>query len=248
MEYTEVRAAIDAIIGAIREGKYEVCYEEANNIWECTAPDGRTFYKVVDMDGIKTSTDFGTCYVYVNEYSFTCDLGTGEYESSLFDDIENKYTLADGTTVKGDDLIEEIIDAFNHTDDICFGEYSSMDEQMEIFAMINNIKDPEYYWCEDSDCPIDIEDKWTEFTPPIKLGYGTVVFNGEEYDFVEKADEEAEEGVHAVRRGEAANDEGYFKTVLLTVEFGEGGKINVTACEESEDLYNAVECEIEEGW
>ena len=158
MEYSEVRAAIDEIINAIKEGKYDVSFDEPNGIKKCTAPDGRTFYKVVDMDGVKSSNDFGTCYVDVNGHSFSCDLETGEYESDFFDDIEDEYVLEDGTTVDKDDLIEEIIDAFNDTDDIYFGEYTDVADQMAVFAHINKIDNPEYYWFEDRDCPVDVDE------------------------------------------------------------------------------------------
>ena len=245
MDYSKARSAIDEIINAIKDGKYEVSFDEANNIRECTAPDGRTFYKVVDMDGVKSSNDFGTCYVDVNGYSFSCDLGTGEYESDFFDDIEEEYTLEDGTTVDKDDLIEEIIDAFNDTDDIYFGEYTEMDAQMEVFAKINKIEDPEYYWCEDSDCPIDVDDDWNDFTKPEDLGYGSVTYNGQEYYLVDEPTGEDGEELHAVSSKATSSDSGYYDTVLLTVNHGDNDEIIVTSCEESEDEYNAVDGYVE---
>ena len=241
MEYSEVRAAIDEILNAIKEGKYEVSFDEANNIRECTAPDGRTFYKVVDMDDAKSSNDFGTCYVDVNGYSFSCDLGTGEYESDFFDDLEEEYTLEDGTTVDKDELIEEIIDTFNDTDDIYFGEYTDMDAQMEVFAKINKIEDPEYYWCEDSDCPVDIDDGWNDFTKPEDLGYGSVTYNGEEYYLVDEPTGEDGEELHAVSSKATSSDSGDFDTVLLTVNHGDNDELIVTSSEECDDTYNAVD-------
>lgn len=52
MDYEEVLEAIDDIIDALKKGDYEVSYGDPSFIRECTAPDGRTFYKIVDIDDI----------------------------------------------------------------------------------------------------------------------------------------------------------------------------------------------------
>ena len=243
MDYSEVKELIDRIVKAIQNGKYKVSYEEPNNIRVCTAPDGRVFYKFVDMDDAKSSNDYGSCYVYVEEHGFTCDLGTGEYESGFFDEIDEEYELEDGSSVSKDELIERVIDAFNDRDDIYFGEYSDMDSQMKIYAKINGIKDPEYYWCEDDYCPVDIDDDWIDYTEPSDLDYGTVQFGDREYYLVEEPNNEEGEQLHAVDCDEKPDDEGHFKTVLLSIHYDKDGKIEVTACEESEDWYSAVD-----GW
>ncbi len=245
MEYRDVKASIDRIVKAIKKGDYKVSYEEPNNIRECTAPDGRTFYKQVDMDDARSSNEFGSCTVDVGGYEFSCDWETGEYESDLFDDIDEEYELEDGSHICKEDLIELVIDALNEREDIFFGEYSDMDSQMDLYAMINHIKDPEYYWYEDDSCPVDINDGWIDYTEPSKLDYGTVRFGGREYYLVEEPNNEEGEQLHAVDCDAVADDEGLFNTVLLEVSYLKDGEIKVTACEASDDFYNAVEGGIE---
>ena len=245
MEYSELRAAIDEIINAIKEGKYKVSFDVSNNIRECTAPDGRTFYKIVDMDDAQSSNDYGTCYVDVNGYSFSCDLETGEYESDFFDDIEDEYTLEDGTIVDRDDLIEEVIDAFDDTDDIYFGVYKDIDAQMEIFAKIYKIENPEYYSRWDGDCPVDIYDDWNDFTKPEDLDYGSVTYNGDVYYLVDEPTGEDGEELHAVSSKATSSDDGCYDTVLLTVNHGDNDETVVTGCVESDDVYNALEGHVE---
>lgn len=245
MDYSEVRQIIDDIVKAVKKGKYQVDVDEPNNLWKCTAPDGRTFYKFVDMDGVKSSNDFGSCRVDVEGYSFSCDLGNGDYESDFFDELEDEYELEDGSTINKDELIEEVIDAFNDRDDIWFGEYSDMDWQMDIYAKVNNIKNPEYYWCDDSDCPVDIDDSWGSYTEPKNLEYGTVYFKSCKYYLVEDPNEEEGEQLHAVHCKAAPDDQGRFSTVLLTINKLKSGKIKVTECEDCDDEYNAAEGYIE---
>lgn len=245
MEYNEVREMMGKIIKSIKKGTYKISIDEANNIRSCTAPNGRTFYKVVDMDGVKSSNDFGTFYVEVEGYSFSCDLGTGEYESDFFDEMEEEYTLDDDTTVEKDELIDELIEVFNSREDIWFGEYAEMDWQMEIYAQFHNIKDPEYYWCEDSDCPVDIDDDWYSYTAPKDLGIGTVYYNHRKYYLVEDPTEEDGEQLHAVHCQSVPDDQGLFPTVLLTMEYKKNGKKVVVECEECDEQFNAAEGYIE---
>lgn len=245
MEYNEVNEIVDKILKAVKKGKYSVSFDEPNNINTCTAPDGRTFYKFVDMDGVKSSNDFGSCNVKVEGYSFSCDLGNGDYESDFFDEIEDEYELEDGSVVTKDEIEEEIIDAFNDRKDIWFGEYTDMDWQIEIFAKANNIKEPEYYWCEDDDCPVDIDDSWSGYQPPEDLDYGTVYYKRCKYYLVEETNNEEGEQLHAVHCKEVADDHGLFTTVLMTVSYQKEGKIKVIDCEECDDMYNAVEGYVE---
>lgn len=160
MEYKEATKKITEIIKAIHKGKYEVDFEEPSGIRECTAPDGRTFYKIIDMDGPKSSNDFGTCYVKVEGYTFSCDLETGEPHSVFFDELEEDYETPKGKYVTKEGLIEKIIDAFNERDDIWFCECTEMDSVMHLYAHIHGIQDPEYYWYEDRDCPKDVNSWW----------------------------------------------------------------------------------------
>ena len=245
MEYTEVRETVDKIIESVQKGNYEVSFEGPNNISSCTAPDGRTFYKFVDMDGVKSSNDFGSCNVVVLGYSFSCDLGTGDYESDFFDELEDEYEFEDGSVITKEELEEEVIDAFNDRDDIWFGEYTDMDWQMDIYAKANKIKDPEYYWCEDPDCPVDIDDCWNGFTSPKDLDYGIVYFERRKYYLVEETNNEDGEQLHAVHCKDVADDHGLFSTVLMTVTYSKNNQIKVTECVDCDDLYNAVEGSME---
>lgn len=245
MDYKEIKEIIDGIIEAVNKGDYSVSYEEPNNIRECTAPDGRTFYKFFDMDDARSSNDFGSCTVRVGDYEFSCDWENGDYESRLFDEIDDEYELEDGSYVYKEDLVELVVDAFNEKDDIFFGEYSDMDSQMNLFARINHIKDPEYYWCEDDCCPVDIDDDWAEYTAPEDLGYGTVSFEQDEYYLVEEPSYVDEEQLYAVPCKAEPDDQGYFNTVLLSISYSENGEKKVIACEASNDYYNAVDGAIE---
>ena len=239
MDYKVVQETIDGIIEALKKGDYEVSYGDPNFIRECTAPDGRTFYKIVDMDDIKTSNDFGSCTVYVCDYEFSCDWGTGEYESWFFDDIEEEYELEDGTFVYKDDLIESVIDAFNDRDDIFFGEYTDNDWLMEMYAKKYGIKNIEYYWCEDDDCPVDIDDDWIDYTEPKDLGYGVVYYKRLKYYLVEKPSNVEGEKLHAVHCHTKPDDHGRFETVIFDVCYKKDGRIVVKACEETDECYDA---------
>lgn len=251
MNYNEVRETIDKIVKAVKEGNYSVSYEAPNNIGSCTAPDGRTFYKVYSMDDARSSTCFGSCSVDVEGCSFLCNLENGEVESEFFDNIEDEYELEDGSHVEKEELVGEIVDAFENTDDIVVGEYTDVDAQMSFYALVNDIDDPEYYWCEDDDCPIDKDDDWEGFTEPENLGYGTVTYNGEEYYLVDEIydeeDEEDEENeqLHAVHCEETPDDYGCYSTVLLELSYEEGGEVKVISCKECDDVYNAVEGYVE---
>ena len=242
MEYKEVRKQIDAIVEAIGKGLYEVEYNEPENFYECTAPDGRKFFKFVDMDSARHGTDFGSCTVCVKDYTFSFDWGTGERESKFLEELEDSYELEDGSSVTREQLEQEIIDAFDERDNIFTGEYTDMDSQMDVYCSMYHV-DPdeiEYFWGEDMDCPLDINDSWIEYTPPEKLGYGTVSYQGKKYFLVEETNIEDGEEVHAVLADSVPDDEGVLDTVLLTLEYEDDEPI-VTYCEESEDLYHADE-------
>ena len=242
MDYREVKETIDGIVKAIKKGEYEVSYEDSNNIRECTAPDGRTFYKFVDMDDAKSSNCYGSCTVYVDGHEFSCDWEYGDYESAFFDEIDEEYELEDGSRVFKEDLIETVVDAFNDRKDIFFGAYSDMDSQMELFSKIYHIKNPEYYWYEDDYCPVDINDGWHDYKEPEELGYGTVFFKHLKYYLVEQPSNVGEEQLHAVHCKAEPDDHGHFDTVILDISH-KNGKMKVTACEASDDCYSAVD-----GW
>lgn len=242
MEYSEAKQVTEDICMALKTKKYVVKYDEPNNIFECTAPDGRTFYKLVDMDDVRSSNDFGACHVCVNtpegDYNFSCDLGTGEYESDFFDELEDEYELADGPVVTRESIEEKVLDALYSCKDICFGECIDFDGQVDLWLP----DDAECYCSWEDDCPVDIDD--CDFTYPKDLDYGTVYFEEREYYLVEKHTHQDGEQLHAVDSNSEAFDDGTFETVLLTMKYLESGEMVVTKCDECYDMYNGVECNI----
>jgi hypothetical protein len=241
MDYSEVKK----LISSIREGNYQVDYEEPNNIESCTAPDGRTFYKVADLDGPRSSTNFGACYVEVNGYHFTFDWGCEYYEdrvesdffdqleeSEFDDDIDDDYDI--------DSIIDEIMEEFEKRDDIYIGPYTDVDGQMEVYAMIHDLSDPEYYYYDDEDCPIDIDSSWQKLTPPKELAYGTVEYEGKEYYLVEDPSDADLDAIYAVRSDEAPGDHGEYSTVIMQLEENDEG-YNVLSLEDSDDKYDSCE-------
>lgn len=239
MEYNELRKLIDGISDAISKGNYKVSYEEPNNISECFAPDGRKFYKITDQDGARSSNEFGSCTVEVMGYTFTCNWETAEVESDFFDEFDDSYELPDGSTLSYDELKEDVLESFEDRDDIFFGEYISPEDQMEVFGMINHIEDPEYYYSEDEDCPVDTEEE--VLTYPEDLDYGTVTYKGVEYYIVDEPEQEDEEYLHAVKCDEEPDDQGNYSTVYFTITYDEDGNMTVTDCEETDDMYDAIE-------
>ena len=220
MEHKELKEIISNIKKALRSGNYTVDFDDPNCIWECMAPDGRTFYKFTDMDSAKTSSDFGSCIVNVAGYTFTCDLGTGDIDTDFPDDVS-----------------EDLLDAFNNRHDIIFCECTDMDWCMTWYAKEHGIKNPEYYWEGDDDCPVDISDRWITYEAPADLDYGTVYFAHRKYYLVEEPNDGK---VHAVHCSARPDDQGIFPTVILDISIKKG-KIKVTGCEESQSSYYATE-------
>ena len=237
MDYKEVKETIDRIVKSIKKGNYSVSYDEPNNIICCTAPNGRTFYKVESLDDARSSTDFGSCTVDVEGMSFRCDWEYGEYDSNFFDEMDDQYELSDGSCYSKEELIDIVVDAFNTRRDIFFGEYSDTDSQMDIYAEINHIKNPEYYWWEDEECPVDIDNGW--YTEPKECDYGTVFYNHRKYYLVQEPNNKDGEQLLAVHCKEKPDDRYHYKTVLLKVLYGKNGRIKVSSCEESDEIYDA---------
>ena len=236
MDYNEVKKVLELIDKDLKSGNYEVRWCEPNNIRMCKAPDGRTYYLFVDMDGPRSCNYFGECAVDVGDYEFTCDLGSGEYKSYFFDELDEEYSLSDGTVVNREYIEKEVVDMLNSRKDICFCECTNLDWQAELFLP----KDAEYYFPGSDDCPVDISDG--EFTPPEDLDYGTVDYNGREYYLVDEPEFIDGEELRAVDSEAKPSDDGYYETVLFTVKYDSDGVITVTDCDEyNVDDYNGVE-------
>ena len=243
MDYKTVRETIDKVVSAINKGNYTVEYESPNCVEECTALDGHTFYKGIDLDSPKTSNDFGYCQVTVEGYTFACDLNNGDYESDFFDQIDNMYEV-NGEIINKQELIEEITDLLDEKDGIYFHMLDDFDEIMQVYALANNIENPEYYYWDDDDCPIDEDDDYESITKPCELDYGEVTFNKHTYYLVEDPNYEDDEQLHAVDSEEKPSNDGQYSTVLLTLKYKKNGDMKVTSCDECDDVYDAVEYEI----
>lgn len=243
MDYNEVKQTINNIKEAIKNKEYKVKLYESDCIATCKALDGRTFYKIVDRDSARTSNDYGSCQVEVAGYEFICDLGNGECESTFFDEIEDEYVLEDGTRIDGENLKEDLLEAFYAADDIYFGEYTDPDSQMDICSKVYGLKDPEYYYYEDCDCPYDIDEDGDDFQYPKDLGYGVVDYNGHSYYLAEQCSDTDGEELKAVEVNTLPDDQGLYEAVTLTLEYDEAGKAKVVKCEPNDEDYDG-----KEGW
>ncbi len=243
-DYSEVRKELDRILEMIKKGDYTTDYEEPNFIRKCTAPDGRTFYMVENLDDAKSSNTFGSFTVYVGDYYFTCNYEDGEFESDFFDELdEDGYELDDEEWISKEELMEEVTDALYSRDDVYIGERTETDDVMRVFAKCNKIENPEYYWCDNCDSPSDIDSEF--FYPPQDENCGEVSYDGETYYLVEEPTGDEEEPIHAVNSNTVPEDNGTYETVLLYLSEDDEGNIEVTDCEESEDLYNAFDQDLE---
>jgi len=129
----------ELVLKAIKDGEYEVEIEGPNNVRYCKRYDGTPFY-IMEGDDIKFSVWAGSCTVYVEDYSFVCDLDYGEWS--------------------GDELLDDdIIAALENAEGVIYGGHMGTDEQWEVFAAANNItEDIPYFWCEDRDRFKDVDE------------------------------------------------------------------------------------------
>ena len=240
MDYDEVKQTIETFREAIENGEYKVTTCEPDNVARCKAPDGRTFYMIIDRDDAKSSNDLGSCTVEIAGYEITYDFGMQEFDSSFFDEIEDEYILEDGNRVDGDDLIGEAIEALD-ADGIYFGDYTDLDGEMEICSKIWGLEDPEYYYYEDSECPYDVGEDGRYFHYPKDLGYGEVCFDGHSYYLTEKPSKTDGEKLKAVATDSIPSDQGLYDAVSLTLEYDETGEAKVIACETCDKEYDGKE-------
>ena len=109
------------VLKAIKNGDYNIEIEEPNNVEQYTKSDGTVYYRLRGDDA-KFGCHPGYCTVYLMdyEYSFRCDLGTGEWESNC--DLEDD---------------KEIIDAIECLDDVLCGEHYDTDSYMSVYFAAN---------------------------------------------------------------------------------------------------------------
>ena len=229
MTFEDIEQKIREIKSAIERKEYTITYDEPNNISECEAPDGSTFYVVYDMDSPRNSTFFGSNEIQIAGESFSCELEWGEWESEYFDKIEEEYGEDDA-----DDFIEEIKDLISDIDGFLSGEYKDLDEQISAYEVMNNCTIDDYYWYEDNEKPMDVDD----FDPVESVCNETVEFDGKTY-YVVDGDCEDEEMV-AVSSEAKPDCYGCYETVRLILEDGK-----VVDVEDNDQLYNSTENELD---
>ena len=162
MTYEELTKKIQEIEEAIAAKDYTIDYYPPNFFQELTAPDGSSFILHVDMDGIRSSNDFGSNTIHIAGVSLECELEYGEWKSKLFDEIEEKYELPNGDFVDKDELVERIKDIVSKAKGFLSGTITeSADQQVKAYEVMNNCKIEEYFWYENDDHPMDID----EFIP-----------------------------------------------------------------------------------
>ncbi len=229
MTRKDIEQKIREIKSAIEKKDYTISYDEPNNIGEHEAPDGSTFYVVYDMDDARSSTYFGSNEIEIAGETFSCELEWGEWESDYFDEIQEEYDGDDA-----DDYIEEIKDIISEIDGFLAGEYSDMDSQIEVYEVMNNCSIDHYYWYEDTEKPMDVNN----FKPVESVCSETVDFDGQSYYVVEGGMDDDE--IVAVPSDAEPDCNGCYKTVILVVEDGE------VVDENSNDQYfNSTEGELE---
>lgn len=244
MDYKEVRETIDSIIEAVQKGEYTVSYDEPNNIRECTAPDGRKFYKVLDLDDATSANDFGYCTVEVCGREFSCNLNSGDYESDLFDELEDVYN-DEGEFYYKENIIEEVVDAFNDRDDIHFYRCDDDDDIVMIYERCHDLEDIECYSEQDDECPIDIDDEDVSYIVPKELNYGTLEFNDRIFYLVTEPDTYGDEFALAVDSETEPDDQFCYPTVALTMKKNEAGELEVTSWEPCCKQYDATTQDID---
>ena len=129
------------ILKAIENGDYEITIEEPNNITQCTKYDGTVFYKM-EGDDAKFGCHPGYCFVDILDYTFKCDLETGDWtgHSELIED-------------------EEIINAIEDIDGVIYGEHYDTDSYMSIYYAANpDAPEGNVYGDWSDDMPTEVDD------------------------------------------------------------------------------------------
>jgi hypothetical protein len=130
------------ILDAIDRGEYEVSIEGPNNIAERTKYDGSVYYFMYGDDA-GFGTHPGYCTVSILNYTFTCDLETGDWD----DDCD-----------LGDD-IDDIIEAIEGLDGVIYGEHYDTESYMDIYYAANpDAPEGVAYGDWSDDLPKDIDD------------------------------------------------------------------------------------------
>ncbi len=242
MTYKEIIKKIKEIEDAIASGNYTIDYDCPNNINERIAPDGSTFYVLTDMDGIKSSNYFGSNRIFVAGISIKCELEYGEWESDLFDEIEDDYELPDDEYIDKDEIIERIQDIVCEADGFITGSRTEGEEQISVYETMTGREVEDYYMWEDRDIPMDVE----EFVPAEETCDDTFVIAGKKYYIVpESIDSNT---LIAVSEDAKPDKYGLYPTVMVISNepiFEDSlDDINVCEIKPNEDMFNSSFCEL----
>lgn len=216
MDYKEIKEKIEEIRTAIEKHDYQVDYEPANNIGRCFAPDGTECYVIENMDGPRSSTDFGRNSIDIAGETFCCELETGECESSYFNAILEDYEAGEGEP-SAEEVIDTIIELLDTTDDFLVGEYTDVGSQITAYELMNNCVIENYYWCEDYDRPMDADD----FTPIEEANDGIVELDGQKYYLVAPYGIDDDEDLYGVLVDAKPDRQGRYDIVHFLTEDGQ---------------------------
>lgn len=225
MTRKEIDQKILSIKNAIEAKEYRITYDEANNICCYEAPDGSCFYVVVDMDSARNSNYFGSNTLDIAEESFTCELEWGEWESDFFDEINNSLDSEDA-----DSIIDELKDLLRGVSGFLTGEHKGMDEQIEAYCIMNNCKIENYYWCEDYDKPMNVDD----FIPINENNLDVMEYDGTRYYIVDNNSTDSE--IIAVSEKQTPDCYGKYETVRLHIFEGK-----ITGIRSNDEKYNSTD-------
>lgn len=244
MTYEELTNKIKEIEEAISAGNYTIDYDCPNNISERTAPDGSTFYVLTDMDGIKSSNYFGSNKIFVAGVSFKCELEYGEWESDLFDEIEDEYELPDDEYIDKEEIIERIQDIVCEADGFISGSRTEGEDQISVYETMTGREVEDYYMWEDSDIPMDVD----EFVPAEETCDDTIAIADKKYYVVP----ESIDGNTLIAVSEDAKPDKYglYPTVMVIsdkpISEDSLDEITVSEVKPNEDMFNSSYCELVE--
>lgn len=199
MTSQEIEKARRDILEAIRNKDYEVSIEGPNNVDARKRRDGSEYLYIYDMDGVKSSTLFGSCTVEIAGYTFTNDFFEGTW------------------TCDEDDLLDddEIIEALEGIDGVLCGQYIYPEDQAVVYNAANGTNIEDYYWCEDDECPMDID----EMNDLDSFHWNTYEYEDETYYLVDDEINDADDEHEGKRWGIGAygepDDFGKFDCMVL---------------------------------
>ena len=190
----------EAIIKAIKDGKYEISYDEPNMFEECRHPDGSVFYRS-HSDSCRFGTDNGCCIVEVLSTKF------------VYSWLDCYWTVDDEELEN-----ENIIEALESLDGVLVTDgYVDDDFLLKAYALANGM-DPngnyEYYFPDCGDWPVDYD----SMRKIEDLDLREVKFKRKTYFVLDDEERESEFERYAVQKGVLPDDYGVYPCVILTFD------------------------------